>query len=484
LRYSVVGMAATTSLISCWKQPKVADAAFGPQKMPSSSGSSLFSRRITIKSKNDPPLRRLSFSSPSCISRDSRRRGTRKTPTPIVPLQAVSVSTADSQHAGRWHQRVFQRVVRGGRSDGSSSSTRSSNEELQRMQSTYTSSAPSSSLFSTVQSNSTTTDAADAFILNDFATMTPSMVLPPELERELAEAAVAVEEKQVGAGVAGGDDDSRGSPVTRLTRGWAETALTTLLDRWSKGMHENLSIICAPQGNVMELVKGYFRCDAVVEFDRIAFPCIQMSGGRLESHRLALNLYRFKPISKPIPRFPDQFDLEAHDMLFKEEDLFGSPCIRNGLQKLLMRILRGRGLTVTNVDILSIKILPSGKVSCKGQAAILGSPVPFEVRTGLATSSRGHILTFPGLEISLGGGVGLFVPVIPDVNVDLGHNAQIKKLRLDGVKRTVTVSCRTTIAPRHTVKLLHDYQQNVHAYAAKHYVDVGSWLTRIGKFSN
>jgi hypothetical protein len=350
------------------------------------------------------------------------------------------------------------------------------------MQSTYTSSAPSLFSTSSTQSNSTT---ADAFILNDFATMTPSMVLPPELERELAEAAVAVEQAQV-AGVVG-EDDSRGSPVTRLTRGWAETALTTLLDRWSKGMHENLSIMCAPQGNVLELVKGYFRCDAVVEFDRIAFPFIQMSGGRLESHRLALNLYRFKPISKPIPRFPDQFDLEAHDMLFKEEDLFGSPCIRNGLRTLLTRILRGRGLTVTNVDILSIRILPSGKVSCKGQAAVLGSPVPFEVRTGLATSSRGHVLTFPGLEISLGGtsiaGV-LFVPVIPDVNVDLGHNAQIKKLRLDGVKRTLTVSCKTTIAPTHTVKLLRDYQQNVHAYAAKHYVDVGSWLTRIGKFSN
>jgi hypothetical protein len=84
----------------------------------------------------------------------------------------------------------------------------------------------------------------------------------------------------------------------------------------------------------------------------------------------------------------------------------------------------------------------------------------------------------------LGGtSIGLFVPVIPEINVDLGHNAQIKKLRLDGVKRTLTVSCRTTIAPTHTVKLS-EYQQDVHAYAAKHYVDVGSWLTRIGKFSN
>jgi hypothetical protein len=127
----------------------------------------------------------------------------------------------------------------------------------------------------------------------------------------------------------------------------------------------------------------------------------------------------------------------------------------------------------------------SGKISIKGDARTkFGSaPLPFEVRTGLASESRGHVLTFPGLEVSLARGLGLFVPVLPTVDLDVGHNAIFRRIDIDGINKMITLDATVTITPDRTLRLLKDYVQGSEAYAARFFYDVGRWLTRLGNFT-
>lgn len=127
---------------------------------------------------------------------------------------------------------------------------------------------------------------------------------------------------------------------------------------------------------------------------------------------------------------------------------------------------------------------PSGKISCSGVAdTAFGSRVSFEVRTGLGFSSRGHVITFPGLEVSLGPSLGVFVPVVPEIDLDIGHNARLRRIEVDGRRRRVTLSASTTVTPTHTVKL-GKYQQHKDSYAAQFSFDVGRWVTNLGNFTN
>jgi hypothetical protein len=280
------------------------------------------------------------------------------------------------------------------------------------------------------------------------------------------------------------------SPLTRITSSVAESILTGLIDRLSDGSHVNLSVKCAPNGNAYDLLRGHFQSDASVQFDRLIFPCIQMSGGRLEAHRLAINLWTFtrsrpaasQPTERRRRRYPNQFDFVAHDMVFTQEDLFQSSCIRNGLRRLLVRVLKNH-MTLSGISITSIRILTAGKIGIRGEASTgFGPPVPFEVRSFLDTSSRGHVLTFPGLEISLGPSL-VFVPVLPEVSLDLGHNAQLTKVHVDGQRAILQVSARATITPHHTLKLS-NYVQAKDSYLAPFSVDVGRWLTKVGNFTH
>jgi hypothetical protein len=293
------------------------------------------------------------------------------------------------------------------------------------------------------------------------------------------------------------DSESEGrSPLTRITSSVAENILTGLVDRLSKGAHANLSIKCAPNGNAYDLLRGHFQSDASVQFDRLVLPCMRMSGGRLEAHRLAINLWSFTPSSSSFSstasssqttkrrrlRYPNQFDFVAHDMTFTQDDLFQSNCIRNGLRRLLIRVLKNH-MTLSSVAITSIKILASGKIAIRGQGSTgFAPPVPFEVRSFLDFSSRGHVLTFPGLEISLGPTL-MFVPVLPEVSLDLGHNAQLLQLHVDGEEATMRVSARATITPHHTLKIS-NYVQAKDSYLAPFSVDVGRWLTKVGNFTH
>lgn len=276
-----------------------------------------------------------------------------------------------------------------------------------------------------------------------------------------------------------------GSIVTRISRNVAQNWLFGMLDRWSKSSHVNMTIECHPRSG-LDLLRGHFRSDAAVDFDRIVFPAIRMSGGRLEAERLALNLWSFTPDLIPMGsmRYPNQFDFVAHDITFTQADLFESNCIRNGLRRLLTRILKNRGLKTSQVSIDSIAISASGKVSCEGTATTLfGALVPFAVRSGLGMASRGHVLTFPGLELSINPALGLFVPVLPKVSLDLGNNARLDKIEINAKRATMKVSARATITPHHTLKL-QNYIQSTKSYSAQYSVDVGRWLTGLGNFTN
>lgn len=281
----------------------------------------------------------------------------------------------------------------------------------------------------------------------------------------------------------------KGSPFVRITRNTLEKMLIERLDRWSNGTNINTNVQCDPTSNLMQFLRGEFHCDATVNLDRGDFGSIRVSGGRLEVKDFSLNLFSFSPIAiptvAPSPRYPNKFDFLARNLTFTQEDLWESPSIRNGLRRILTRILKNRGFTALTVTIQSIKILRSGKVSCRGQAAtsLFGPPVRFEVRSGIGFASRGHILTFPGLEISLNPSLGLFVPIIPDVTVDLGHNAQLLDVTIDGDAGELKVSARVTITPEHTIQLK-NYIQSSKSYGALCSIDVGRWLTRLGHFAH
>jgi hypothetical protein len=79
--------------------------------------------------------------------------------------------------------------------------------------------------------------------------------------------------------------------------------------------------------------------------------------------------------------------------------------------------------------------------------------MPFEVRSRIELASRGHVVTFPGLEVSLQPYLGLFVPVLPEIDLDMGHNARLLSVVIDGTRKTLTINAKATVTPEHTLKL-------------------------------
>lgn len=277
-----------------------------------------------------------------------------------------------------------------------------------------------------------------------------------------------------------------GGPFSRVTGAAISNELSKRLDRWSRGQNENLRVKCEPTGRVRQLLRGEARFNATINLDRIVFANIRFSGGQLEAQNFAINLLSGSQ------RFPNRFDLLGHDLTMTQEDLFESSCVRNGLRRLVTRILKNRGLTVIAQQLTSITILPTGKISITGHVAPLVGPVlPFEVRTGI--DAQGSMLFFPGLEISLHPLLGLFVPVPTDVTVDMGQNAHLLDVAIDGEAGKLTVSARVTITPgaahasKHQQQSKQQHQQHKKQSSstppALCSVDVGRWLTRLGRFA-
>jgi hypothetical protein len=323
--------------------------------------------------------------------------------------------------------------------------------------------------------------AQDAFILGNFESESPETFYHGEATGTMALPLVEMRDDK------NTPSEETGSPFVRITRKTFEKVLTERLDKWSKGVNTNLIVECDPTSSVLQFLRGHFYCDATINLDRIVFGNFQISGGQLQARNFCLNLFSFAPITIPMaasPRYPNQFDLIAQNLTFTQEDLWESSCIRNGLRRLMTRILKQKGLSAMNVSLQSIQILPNGKLSCTGEATSLFAPtISFELRTGLGLSGRGHILTLPGLEIAINPVLGFFVPVIPDLTIDLGHNAQLLDIVIDEENTLLKVSACVTITPEHTLQLK-EYIQSSNAYGAHCFVDVGRWLTKVGRFAH
>lgn len=328
----------------------------------------------------------------------------------------------------------------------------------------------------------------DNFVLNDDLEMQDAFILQ-NLENEAPETLFQKEEY-----VFPSDDTEKinsptvaesGSPFARITRKTFEKILTERLDRWSKGLNTNMIVECDPTSNILQFMRGQFHCDATINLDRIVFNNFQVSGGQLQAKNFCLNLFSFLRIPLAAsPRYPNQFELHAHNMTLTQEDLWESSCIRNGLRRLMNRILKSKGLSAMDISLQSLNILPTGKLSCVGEAtSLFGPPITFELRTGVGISGRGHILTLPGLELAISPALGFFVPVIPELTIDLGHNAQLMDIVVDVENMLIKVSACVTITPEHTLRLK-EYIQSTKSYGAHCFVDVGQWLTRIGRFAN
>ena len=314
-------------------------------------------------------------------------------------------------------------------------------------------------------------------------------------------------------------DQQRRGVVCRMLR---NVLLERLGERWPIETPKNLQVEVRESpdnyNNVLRLLfRGLFRADATLSADRIIFPAIRFSGVKLQMEKVTLNLMGFfvdkskedihldvdvqhgplpkelnhhqqrplnaKPSSKP--RYPKQFDLHIEEMTMSRDDLLFSPCIKNGLRTLLINILKDRGIRSDSIEITSVDILPNGKISIIGEAKThfpSEIPVHFEVRSGISFNSRGHVLTFPGLEVTLNRDIGLFVPIHRTVDLDVGHNAKFHSIEIDGRDKLLRIAASVTITPERT-RQTHNYVQTSDAFSSMFFYDVGQWLTRLGKFS-
>lgn len=192
-------------------------------------------------------------------------------------------------------------------------------------------------------SNATSYD----FIQRNFDTLTPQAILP----------AMTVDSEFYNVSIQPAQPGKLPSKTPFFTR-WLgkllEGFITGLLQRHALEPPQDLQVQAFPN-DIISLFKGQFRLDAQVDVGRLAFPPIRISSGRLEVQRLTLQLGGF--LGQSSTRFPKQFDLHAHDWIFSQQDLLLSPCIRNGLRRLLVRILRDRGVQLASIQVTSIDIL-------------------------------------------------------------------------------------------------------------------------------
>ena len=174
-----------------------------------------------------------------------------------------------------------------------------------------------------------------------------------------------------------------------------ENILMGIIQRNAQILPQDLKIQALPRSNAMSalLRRGRFETDALIEVgDRLAFPALSMSGGKLEIKRLTLQLWGFlgqQPQAQDnnskrggtSTRFPKQFDLEVHDWTFTRQDLLDSPCIRNGFRRLLVRILRDKGVQSSSIRVNSLDILVRNVVNSESFACVHAYFSPSSFRT-------------------------------------------------------------------------------------------------------
>lgn len=202
-------------------------------------------------------------------------------------------------------------------------------------------------------------------------------------------------------------------------------------------------------------------------FDRLSFASLKLSGGgTITATDLNLNTASFVPaLGRFVRRWSHPFTLRATDCVLTQEDLRTSRCIRRGLTNLGNRILRNLAamgdaspLDVVRIDrgarlsVSTVEVVDGAQVQIRGiVTTILGSTIPFAVRTGLAVARGGHVVQFPGLRVVLNPGpLQTVVPLhlLHKVELDLGDRASIGKVQIDGRRKQIRLSATVSVTPR------------------------------------
>lgn len=223
-------------------------------------------------------------------------------------------------------------------------------------------------------------------ILNDFELLTPTDVFPNctmdeisapymgtmgdlELFLDGTVNALLLDEQEDELLIDDDDDDAleatlpankvdRATVMNRVFQHWFEGMLHDLVHRRSIQPPQGLTVSVEPQANKMLL--GKVQTEAEISFDKLVTAPIQLSGGSVQAKRLVMNLWSFTPDvlrQGAARRFLQQFDFQFNDCIFTEDDLIQSRSIRNGLQRLLARVLIRSGVSTNHVTVKSIRLL-------------------------------------------------------------------------------------------------------------------------------
>ena len=276
---------------------------------------------------------------PSALLLPTHRRGSRQT-----VLRADSLLNDDrrgrnqKEKEAAWLRRMWLRIIR---RQSSRESTplhmQSIDEETEAL----------------LESISYTYRQNQDYILKNFEDLSPDIILPEISPSE-------IDSEFFDVSIAAATSPKQTISVSRLMGMYFENILTGIIERNAIEEPEDLQIQAFPRGNVMSLLRGRFSTDARVDVGRLCFPLIRLSGGSLEIKRMTLNVKGFLPSQQgSSSRFPEQFDLHAHDLTFSRHDLLFSRTIKNNLRRLLVRILRDRGVQTSTIEVSSLDILVS-----------------------------------------------------------------------------------------------------------------------------
>ena len=149
-----------------------------------------------------------------------------------------------------------------------------------------------------------------------------------------------------------------GTLVHRMTRSWFQNLLTGIIQRRSKVPPLGLNVRVAPLAVVKKLCRGQFSANVAIDFHRVVFQNIRLTGGSLEAKHMTLGLYGGGP------RYASQFHIHANNCTFTQDDLLESSCIRNGLARLLVRILSNAGVKTLKIQVTAVDIVVRSVCAC------------------------------------------------------------------------------------------------------------------------
>jgi hypothetical protein len=170
----------------------------------------------------------------------------------------------------------------------------------------------------------------------------------------------------------------RSLSLARLMAALVENILTSHVTNRALEVPENFAVQVMPLENTIRrlLLKGQFRANVKISTGRLVFAPIRFSKGHLELEEVTLNLIGFLQQQQPkqqtenldfsknkfssrdeVVRYPKQFDIHVQDLTMSRHDLLFSPCVKNGLRGLLIKILKDRGIKSSSIRITSIDVL-------------------------------------------------------------------------------------------------------------------------------